>query len=395
MPWKETCAVNEKRRFINDWLGQDWNMTDMCEHYGISRKTGYKWLERFKSEGSLGLDEQSRAPRGHPNETAESIQAGILEMRRKHPSWGPKKLRQRLRIVRPEIAWPVESTIGEILKRKGLVKPRRKSRRTPIFTGPFEAGLEPNEVWAADFKGWFRTRNGFRIDPLTVSDLASRYLLCCRAVKKTDGETVRDHYTAIFREYGLPRAMRTDNGPPFATTGAGGLSRLSVWLIRLGIRPERIRPGHPEENGIHERMHKTLKQETAKPPRSTPRAQQKAFDVFRREYNEVRPHEALDMRVPEEAYRSSLREFPRRLPEIEYPKGAQTRIVSVKNGTITWRNRMIYVSNALTGERVGVYGEKEGVCIIKFGPVILGSIDPRYQDGRTLVQKKVLPMCPV
>ena len=253
-------------------------------------------------------------------------------------------------------------------------------------------GLSPNDLWAADFKGWFRTQDGTRIDPLTVTDCASRYLIRCRTVAKTNGDSVRAQFTAAFQEFGMPKALKTDNGVPFATVGLGGLSELSVWLIKLGITPERIRPAHPEENGAHERMHRTLKQQTAKPPRANAVAQQKAFDRFQSEYNDERPHEAIEMKTPAQVYTPSIRPFPKRLPEIEYPSGSIMRKVT-GNGTITFHDKRIYLSNALIDEPVRLK-ENESAWHVWYGPVLLGELDLK----REMIKRrptKVLPMIPV
>jgi transposase InsO family protein len=384
--------MEQRRRFIEDWLRDEWSVSELCRAYGISRKTGYKWLDRFKVGGNAELDDQPRAHRWHPGTTAQSIETQIVELRHRHPFWGPRKLKKRLERLEPDQAWPASSTIGAILKRHGLVVPRRRRYRTPGYVGPLAQGLMPNDVWAADFKGWFKTRDGIRIDPLTVSDSASRYLIRCRAVAQTNGDNVKAQFTASFQEFGMPKVLRTDNGVPFATVGLGGLSELSVWLIRLGITPERIRPGQPQENGAHERMHKTMKQETANPPRSNPVQQQRAFDRFRSEYNEIRPHESLEMRTPSDIYVPSSRPFPRKMPEVEYSEGSTTRLVTT-NGTINFKDKRIYLSNALIDEHVRI-GETNGGWDVWYGPVLLGELDLK----REIINRrpaKVLPMIPV
>ena len=230
-------------------------------------------------------------------------------MRQRHPKWGPRKLLGVAEAGGTRSGWPAVSTAGDILKRHGLTQARRYRRSTPSYDRPFYVASRPNDVWAADFKGWFKTGDGCRVDPLTISDWVSRYVLGCRGLECPIFELVQPQFERTFREYGLPWAIRTDNGPPFASTGLGGLSRLSLWWIRLGIQPERIRPAHPEDNGRHERMHKTLKETAARPPKATPRAQQEAFDQFRQEYNELRPHEALGMQTPAECYRDRTESF--------------------------------------------------------------------------------------
>lgn len=392
MPWRETCPMDQRQKFISDWLRAEWSVSELCASYGISRKTGYKWLGRYHEGGLSDLVDQPRGPHLHPNATKADVEARILELRHHHPFWGPRKLKKRLERLEPTTSWPAKSTIGEILKRHGLAMARRVRRRTPIYEGPFVGGLSPNDVWAADFKGWFKTRDGARIDPLTVTDCASRYLIRCRAVPETNGINVRGQLTASFQELGMPRALRTDNGPPFATVGVGGLSDLSVWLIKLGITPERIRPAHPEENGAHERMHRTLKQHTAKPPKANPRAQQEAFDRFRAEYNDERPHEAIEMKTPAQVYRPSPRPFPKKLPEVEYPAGSILRLV-MGNGTIKVRTKQIYISNSLIGEQVRL-DELDDGSSIWFGPLQLGKLDL----GKEVIKRlptKVSPMSPV
>ncbi len=376
MPWKETCPMDERLKFIADCLKDEWSLSDLCQYYGISRKSGYKWVARYLAEGPSGLHDRSRAPNHHPNAVHKMIQDRIVAFRAEHPHWGPRKLVHRLRQLEPDTRWPAPSTVGEILKRHGLTVPRRRKRRTPPYTQPFREGLQPNDVWCADFKGWFRTQCGTRIDPLTISDAVSRYLLRCQALMRPTGTIAQAVFTAAFQEFGLPAAIRTDNGAPFASTGLGGLSRLSVWWLRLGILPERIRPGHPEENGRHERMHRTLKQATAKPPRATPKAQQQTFDRFRTEYNQERPHEALDMQTPAQHYQPSPRPFPARLPEIEYPSGYLVRRVR-SNGQIRWQGRLIFVSEVLIGHRVGLIEVDNGTWRLDFGALKLALSDDK------------------
>lgn len=390
MPWRETCPMDQRRKFIDEWLSEDWSVSELSRCYGISRKTAYKWLSRFKLGGLNELSDRSRAHRTHPSTTPTGIEAQIVQLRHRHPFWGPRKLKKRLERLQPGQHWPAASTIGCMLKRHGLVVPRRRRYRTPIYPGPFADGILPNDVWAADFKGWFRTGDGSRVDPLTVSDWASRYLVRCRAVEQTNGDNVQAQLTVAFKEFGLPNALRTDNGVPFATVGLGGLSKLAVWLIRLGIRPERIRPAHPEENGAHERMHRTLKQQTANPPKRSLQAQQEAFDQFLREYNEERPHETLDMMTPADIYRPSGRSFPNKLPEIEYPSGSTTRQVA-DNGCIKLEGELIYLSNALIEQHIRLE-ETDGGWNLWFGPEALGKLDLR----RGVIDRtKLSPMIPV
>ena len=392
MPWRETCPMEQREKFIRDWLDEEWSMTALCESYGISRKTGYKWLMRFRQRGAVGLVNRSRKSHAHPNATIAAIEKRVIQLRSQRPFWGPRKLKKRLESLEPATTWPASSTIGSIIKRHGLVSPRRTRWRTPAYEGPFVGGSMPNDLWAADFKGWFMTQDRTRIDPFTVSDCASRYLIRCQSVARTTGESVRGQLTVAFQEFGMPKALRTDNGVPFATVGLGGLSPLSIWLIKLGIIPERIRPAHPEENGAHERMHRTLKQQTAKPPKANPMEQQAAFDRFRAEYNEERPHEALGMKTPAEVYAPSLRLFPRRLPMVEYPEGAIERQVTT-NGTIHFMAKRIYLSRALIDETIGLIQTAEG-WDVWFGPLLLGRLDLKKEVLQRL-PTKVLPMSSV
>ena len=374
MPWNETCPMNERQNFIKNWLTRDSTVMALCDAYGISRKTGYKWIERFRREGQRGLNDKSRKPHGHPWTTDPRIELEILRFRAMHPFWGPRKIRSRLQRLVSAVKWPAASTIGSILARHGIVVPRRRRARVPAFVGEFSKGLAPNDVWAADFKGWFRTKDGTKVDPFTVSDVASRYLIRCHSVIKADWSNIQAQLTAAFQEFGLPKKLRTDNGPPFASCGLCGLSRLAVWLIRLGVMPERIRPGHPEENGVHERMHRTLKQATAKPPKETFVEQQEAFDRFRAEYNDERPHEALGMRTPSELFTPSPRCFPRELPRTEYDSGMIVRRAN-ETGQISWKDRLVYVNRSLAYERLGLREVDDNVWNLYFKDMQLGQLN--------------------
>jgi transposase InsO family protein len=352
MPWKVSGVVEKRKQFLADHESGQWTMTELCRAYGITRPTGYAVVERFAREGAAGLEERSRAPKRHPNQTPAEIEEQVLALRRKHPRWGPRTLRKVLETQNSEMAWPAASTIGEMLDREGLTQHRVKRRKVEPYQQPFLSVTEPNDEWAGDFKGWMRTADGSRVEPLTISDSCSRYLLRCQAVEKTDSIRVQAIFEAAFREYGMPWAIRTDNGPPFASRAIAGLSRLAVWWIRLGIVPQRIQAGHPEQNGRHERMHRTLK-ETIGSPQADRRAQQRAFDQFRREYNEVRPHQALGMQTPAVVYRSSAREFPVRVPQPEYGTAMQVRRVQ-KRGELKWKHDDVFLSEVLYGERVGL-----------------------------------------
>ena len=314
MPYKELTALDIRKEMVNEYLSNDYTITELSERYGLARKTIYKWLERYQCQGEEGLAERSHTPFNHPNATDEEIVQNILEMKIKRMQWGPKKILARLKLDQPEIHWPANSTGSEILKRYGLVDTKKYRRHTPPYTAPFLECTAPNVTWSADYKGQFRMGNGRLCYPLTITDNCSRYLLDCKGLSHPRFDQTKPRFERAFRSYGLPQAIRTDNGSPFASTGLGGLSRLSVWLIQLGIKPERILSGCPEQNGRHERMHKTLKKAVASPPKRNMVEQQKAFDYFQAEFNDERPHEALDQKTPASVYQPSTRPFPRKPP---------------------------------------------------------------------------------
>lgn len=397
MPWKETCTMDQKIQMIGNYLSKEYTITRLSEIYEVSRKTIYKWIERYQVEGYSGLTEQSRAPLDHPNATPLEIAREIVATKLRHRSWGPKKVVAWLKEHCPEKQWPAASTAGGVLKREGLVRSRRRKRKTPPYTEPFNKCHRPNAVWSADFKGQFRTGDGRICYPLTISDNYSRYLLLCQGLSHPTYEEAKPWFEKVFQAYGLPEALRTDNGAPFASVGLGGLSRLSVWLIKLGIRPERIEPGHPEQNGRHERMHRTLKEATAKPPRVNLEEQQKAFDEFAQEYNDERPHEAVDMKTPASLYRRSLRPYPARVPEVEYQGDFVVRQVR-HNGEIRWNGELIYVSEALAGEKVALKQKGEHLWEIRFSfhqLGVLSELTGKVAPLSTKQGEKVLPMCPV
>jgi transposase InsO family protein len=363
-------------RFVLECLRGELSMAELCRTFGISRRVGYKWLRRYRAEGVEGLQDRSRAPHSHPNAVPPPTEQAILAARRAHPTWGPKKLRAWLRRQRAWETWPAASTIGEILTRHGLTVPRRRRHRTPPQTEPFRDCDRPNRVWCIDFKGWFRTGDGARCDPLTITDAHSRYLLRCQALIDTSFATVQGLVEAAFRQYGLPEAIRSDNGSPFASRGIGGFSRLSVWWLKLGIVPERIQPGQPQQNGRHERMHLTLKQETAQPPMRTLRGQQRRFDRFRREFNEDRPHEALGMRTPSSVYEPSPRRCPPRPADPVYAEGLARRRVK-PNGVFNWHNRRVFLGEAFGRELVGLERLDDRHWRVRFGGMPLAILDDR------------------
>jgi transposase InsO family protein len=369
--------MEEKLRFILEYEQRERTMTELCQRYQITRETGYVWVRRYRAIGLEGLLERSRARQQHENQTPGDIERMVLELRQAHMRWGARKLKRVLEDNEPGRVWPAASTIGALLKRAGLVVERRKRHKTPPYSEPLAHADGPNRVWCADFKGWFRTGDGERIDPLTISDAYSRYLFRCQAVEKTDTARVQAIFEAAFREYGMPAAIRTDNGAPFASRALAGLSRLAVWWMKLGIVPERIEAGHPEQNGRHERMHRTLKQEVTQPAAANRREQQRVMDRFRQEYNQLRPHEALGMETPAAVYQSSPRRFPVRLPEPEYPETMLVRSVQ-QHGRIEWKKQEVFVSEVLWGERIGFLPVDEHLYTVYFCQFPIARFDSRH-----------------
>lgn len=382
MPWLETAPMDQRERFIRTHREGYYSMTELCARYGVSRKTGYKWLARFEEGGRLALQDRSRAPHHCPHRIPDAVARLIVAARREHPTWGPAKLLDWLAPRHPHVPRPAISTAGDLLARCGLVKKRRRRRRHfhPGVVPPTTTA--PNDLWTADFKGHFRTRNGIYCDPLTVADQHTRYLLACHGLLSTKGHGVRPIFERLFREYGLPRAIRTDNGVPFATTGIHGLSQLNVWWLRLGIQHQRILPASPQQNGAHERMHRTLKAEAIRPPRGTLRAQQRAFTTFRRVYNDERPHQALQGRPPAALYRPSRRTYPSTLPPVAYPGHFIVKRVT-NAGTIRLRKRLLFLANALKQHPVGLEEVGDGIWSIHFCHVLLGRVDERDYIIRT------------
>lgn len=374
--------MKERQRLVQIQVTGRYTVTELAEAFGVSRKTAHKWLRRYAEHGPAGLANRPHAAYSHPNATPEAVAAAVIRQKRAHPTWGPLKLLP-IATDSQEIAaaWPAASTRGAILARAGLTQTRRRRRRVPASSQPFRACDRPNAVWCADFKGWFRTQDGQRCDPLTVSDAYSRMLLCCQGLGKPDYAHVRPAFEAVFREYGLPDAIRTDNGPPFASVAAGGLSRLAVWWLKLGIRPERIEPGHPEQNGRHERMHLTLKQECCRPAAATLLAQQLRFDTFGSTFNFQRPHQALGLQPPAAFYRPSPKPYPARLEDPSYPPDAAIRRVR-SNGEIRWKGNLVFLSEALVGQAVGISETLIGYDAY-FGPILLGKLDPK---GESLIR---------
>ena len=345
----------------------------LAEMYEVARKTIYKWLARHDAEGVAGLADRSRVPLHSPGKVSDEVIARIIAARQRW-NWGPRKLRVKLVAADPDMAWPAESTIGEVLKRAGLTHRRKPRVRTPPYARPFASVEDANQTWCADFKGHFQTGDGTRCDPLTITDAHSRYLLRCHIVPKADGPHVAAIFEACFREHGLPLVIHTDNGVPFASRAPGGLSRVSMQWVKLGILPERSRPASPQDNGRHERMHSTLKQATLQPPERTARRQQAAFDRFQHEYNHERPHESLDDRTPASCYRPSPRPMPRRVPELEYGDDVDVRRVS-QQGSLKMNGARTFISEIFAYEWLGLRALDERYFEVLYGPVRLGFLD--------------------
>jgi len=379
MPWERTCPVNERMQFIAR-LQQGDRMTDLCSEFGISRKTGHKLKKRFEAYGPGAFYDQARVPRRIPHRTSVAIRELVIAARKDHPTWGPKKLKVVLERDHAGVRLPAASTIGEILKAAGLVACRRRRPKRGAKPTDRRVSTKPNELWCADFKGEFRLGNGRYCYPLTISDAFSRYLIACVALDGTKGGPAQTVFEEVFEEYGLPEAILTDNGAPFASTGLAGLSMLSASWVRLGVAPERIEPGHPEQNGKHERMHRTLKAETTRPAGGNMLQQQERFDHFRHEYNEERPHEALEQQTPASAYEPSPRKLADAQGEPEYP--LHDRVVTVNaSGSISLPkgitgSRQAYVSGALIGQPVGLRELDDGRWQVNFLDLELGHVDP-------------------
>ena len=378
MPWKESCAMDERARFCHEVMTGDWSVAELCRAYGISRVTGYKWLGRYESGGVAALADQSRARHTQEHAYPEAIRELVIEARKAHPTWGAKKLRGWL-VTRGHspAGLPSLTTMESMLRKADLVRRQRRSRRLKGGLGTRAGDDRPNGVWAVDFKGEFRLGRGPYCYPLTVTDSYSRYVLACDALRSTQFEPSWKVFDRLFTEYGVPERIRSDNGAPFASTGAGRLTQLSVFWMTLGIELHRTRPGHPEDNGRHERMHRTLKEETTRPPAGTFAGQQRRFNRFRREYNEERPHEALGLKCPAELYERSSRPYEEVEPE--YPAHWEQRRVSTI-GQIRWKHERVFVSKPLAGEMVGLVEIEDGVWKVTYRQLLLGRLITR--DGK-------------
>jgi transposase InsO family protein len=375
MSWKDTCAMKERLGFVLEVERGERTVSELCRVFGISRKTGYKMLGRYRELGAAGLEDLSRAPHTHPNAISKETAADVVRLRRRFPDWGPLKLLDWLERHKPHLALPAPCTAAELLKREGLVKARARKRHSTPYGAPFVHATAANDLWSADFKGQFRMGNGELCYPLTLSDGASRFFLCCQALSRATYAQTRPSCEHAFREYGLPCAMRTDNGEPFASCGLGGLSRLSLWWIKLGIIPERIRPGRPEQNSRHERLHGTLKRGCA--VEANLKQQQRAFDHFRYLYNTERSHQSLGRnQTPAMHYQPSARPYPSKVPELSYPETYVIKRVRL-NGSISWVGRDWYMAALLYGELIGLNPIDDGIWIVFVGPVAVARLDAR------------------
>jgi putative transposase len=372
--------------FVTDVESSGESFSSLCARYRVSRVTGYKWLERYEEQGAEGLLERSRAPHHAGHALSDALKRLIIAGRQAHPRWGPRKLRAWLKVRHRRLSWCAASTIGQLLKLEGLSVPRVYRRHSVPRVGPLEPYERANQVWCTDFKGWFLLGNRQRCEPWTLSDGWSRYLLRVEALNRPELQAVRRGFEEAFREYGLPEVMRSDNGRPFAGLGIGGLSQLAVWWIKLGIRPERIAPGQPQQNGRHERMHLTL-QEVIQPPALTLRGQQHRFRAFRQEFNFERPHEALGQQTPASVYRSSPRPYPARPPEVEYESGVVIKRVH-SHGDISWRSQRLFLNQALAGEDVGFEALEDGLWLVRFGWVKLAKWDEKKRQLKELTVRE-------
>jgi transposase InsO family protein len=380
MPFLETCRMEERIRMLSDYETGNWNVSELCRRYGVCRDTFYDWRKRRDSGDPHWFIDRSHAPHHCPHRTDPGLVETIVSLRRRFPHLGPRKLLAMLERRHPENCWPAASTIGDILQQAGQIAPTKRRRKPLAQQRPFAAVEVVNDEWSVDFKGWFRTTDGARVDPLTITDNHSRFLITLDIVPPTiDG--VRPAFCAAFRSYGLPVAIRCDNGSPFGSRGPGGLTKLSAWWLKLGIEPHFIRPASPQENGRHERMHRTLKAQTSRPPAASRAEQQIRFDHFRRHYNEERPHQALDQRLPAELYSASPRPMPERLEDPWYDADHQVRRVR-SNGEVMWKGELLFISEALIGELIGIAELETGDQVVRFCHFDIGLINRLGQFRR-------------
>jgi len=372
MPWKENSKVEQRIRFAVAVRREGLNVAEACRRFGVSRQTGYKWLRRFDEEGVEGMSDRSSAPHTIPHKTPEHIEELVVRARERYPTWGPRKLRALLSRELPGVQWPSSTTMGEMLKRRGLVEGKKKRRRAPPMTQPLANADAPNAVWSADFKGQFQLGNRDYCYPLTVTDNFSRMVLDCHALPSTRREPVQQRFEKVFERHGLPRAIRTDNGAPFASRGPGGLSKLSAWWLSLGIEHERIQPGHPEQNGRHERFHLTLKIETTRPPAEDMPAQQGRFDNFVVHFNQERPHEALGQQPPATAHAPAERCYPDDVAPLDYRLCDFSRTVFAGGNIRLSKGLDVYVGMAFAGYQIGLLELDPDLWLVRFANKDLG-----------------------
>ena len=366
--------MDQRLQFLSSYQKDEMSISELCREFGVSRPTGYRWLNRYKEVGPEGLLDLSSKPHSCSHATPEAQEQAILALRGRHPSWGPRKLKARLEKLEPRVGWPAASTFGSILNRAGLCSPRKKKKRTTPYSTPFSEVTAPNQLWCMDFKGYFSTGDGTRCDPFTITDAHSRYLIRCQIVSRMDLSQVRAVCEAAMREYGMPARIRTDNGAPFAGTGLLGLSKLSLGWMKMGIVHERIQPGRPQQNGRHERMHRTLKEDTTKPPAMTIRLQQRKFDRFRQMFNHERPHEGLNNETPASLYQPSTIVLPRSFKEYVYPRGFLTRRVN-NSGDISWHKGRVFISEVFRFEDLGMELVAEDFYKVFFRDIEIGEFD--------------------
>ncbi|MGA8629109.1 MAG: IS481 family transposase [Terracidiphilus sp.] len=366
--------MDQRLQFLSNYQKEEMSVSDLCREFGVSRPTGYRWINRYKEVGPEGLLDLSSRPHSCSHATPERIENAILALRSKYPSWGARKLKARLEQLDPSVDWPAASTFGNILYRAGLTSPKRKKRRTTPYSEPFSEVTAPNQLWCMDFKGYFSTGDGTRCDPFTITDAHSRYLIRCQIVSRMDLSQVRAVCEAAMGEYGMPARIRTDNGAPFAGTGLLGLSKLSLGWMKMGIVHERIQPGRPQQNGRHERMHRTLKEDTTNPAALTLRLQQRKFDRFRQMFNHERPHEGLNNMTPGSLSQPSSVMLPRTLIEFVYPKGFLTRRVN-NSGDISWHKDRVFISEVFRFEDLGFEMVGEDFYKVFFRDLEIGEFD--------------------
>lgn len=374
MPWKVINQMDLKIQFVADLNKERFSITDLSQKYGISRPTVYKWLERYKQLGIEGLKEQSRSPKSSPHRTPKKILDLVIQEKLKNRKRGPRKIRAQLKRRYPEIHFPAISTLAYWLKKEGLVEQRKKRLKVPPYTKPFSGCRAPNDVWSIDYKGQFYMKNSRVCYPLTISDNFSRFILGCKALEGPRYNSTRCYIESIFREYGLPDAIRNDNGTPFAGKCVGGLSRLSVWFIQLGIIPERIEKGCPQQNGRHERMHRSLKNDILDEAAKNHKEQQNIFDVYRHDFNNNRPHESLNDQTPNDYYQRSNRPYVEHPHSPEYGYDYTVRYVR-RGGEIKFMGRMFFVTGLLAGQPVGLKEIADDTWQLKYSFYTLGSID--------------------